>query len=341
MKRIKIKVLDLGSADSLIRILKKKYEVELSETPDYLFYTANSQNYLDYNCVRICCMVENLVPDYNICDYAYGFDYMEFGDRYVRYPIYMMSDYNYYSGDDYGNDLKRAMHKHENIDTALLEKDKFCAFVYSNGDAARCRKRIFEALSQYKTVSSGGRYANNIGGPVASKLDFQSKCKFVIAFENSYGIGYTTEKIVHAFSAGAIPIYWGNPEITKEFNPASFINCNDYGLTAEGEQSAIDRIVERVKYLDSNDDAYLEMLGTPAFQNPEYVQRTQEKFEAFLYNIFDQPLEKAYRRNRFYWGERYERKMRIGNKFYWLCRKAIPIRDKVRKLCKVKKEDTL
>ena len=98
-----------------------------------------------------------------------------------------------------------------------------------------------------------------------TKDDFQKRHKFVIAFENTSTPGYTTEKIVHAFPAGAIPIYWGNPEIAKEFNEESFINCHKYGLTDKGELEAIAKIVEEVKRLDNDDAEYLKMLGTPAF----------------------------------------------------------------------------
>ena len=74
------------------------------------------------------------------------------------------------------------------------------------------------------------------------------------------------------------------------------------------------------------------MLKTPAFSTENNVDDQKMRFEQFLYNIFDQPTEKAYRRNRFYWGERYERKQKIGNAFYWQCRKIIPLRDKIKKI---------
>ena len=74
------------------------------------------------------------------------------------------------------------------------------------------------------------------------------------------------------------------------------------------------------------------MLKTPAFSTENNVDDQKMRFEQFLYNIFDQPTEKAYRRNRFYWGERYERKQKIGNAFYWKCRKIIPLRDKIKKI---------
>ena len=331
MKQVKIKILDDVCRDPsdnfIINTLKKKYQVVISENPDYVFYSVKSKDIYKYNCIRIYYTDENLVPDFNICDYAIGFHYIDFQDRYIRFPVYMLGDYVYYAGDNYGLDLERAMHKHENTEDCVRKKTQFCSFVYSNSEAAKCRKKIFDAISSYKTVNSGGSYKNNVGGAISNKLDFQTKHKFVIAFENSAGYGYTTEKIVHAFSAGAIPIYWGNPAIEREFNVNSFINCNDYGLTEDGDEMAVDRIVSEIVRLDNDDSAYLKMLKTPAFIKDNYVEELRCNFEAFLYNIFDQPLENAYRRNRLYWGKRYERKQRIGESFYQFCRKAIPVRD--------------
>lgn len=172
---------------------------------------------------------------------------------------------------------------------------------------------------------------NNIGKTIDSKLNFQSKHKFVIAFENTSTPGYTTEIIVHAFAAGTIPIYWGNPEITKEFNPGSFINCHDYGLTEKGESKVILKIVDEIKRIDNDDFLYFKMLSTPAFAKKNDVAEQQKAFEEFLFNIFDQDKESAYRRNRFYWGKRYERKQKIGNVVYWQIRKAFPIRDGLKK----------
>ena len=333
-KKIRINFSGMGgrfdpSDNFIINTLKKRYDVELSDKPDYLFYSVNSRDYLNYDRVRIFYTAENLVPDFNICDYAIGFNHISFADRYMRYPLYLVDDFNAYQGDDYASDLKLALHKHENAEDQLRQKTGFCSFVYSNADAVPCRQLMFEKLSEYKHINSGGRYLNNIGGPVESKINFQKKHKFVIAFENTSTPGYTTEKIVHAFAAGAIPIYWGNPEINKEFNEASFINCHKYGLTEKGESEAIERIVDEVKRLDNDDEEYLKMLNTPAFTVDNDVDKQKKVFEEFLFNIFDQDKEKAYRRNRFYWGKRYERKQKIGNWFYWQCSKLIPLRNKV------------
>ena len=316
----------------ITKVLKKKYDVELSESPEVVFISVKTRNPYKYNCIRVYYTAENLVPDFNICDYGIGFHYIEFEDRYIRFPVYLVDGFIAYEKDDYASDLILARQKHKMVDAILEYKSDFCSFVYSNAEGVPCRERMFEALTQYQTVSSGGRYRNNVGGGIESKLEFQKKHKFVIAFENTSTSGYTTEKIVGAFAANAVPIYWGNPQISREFNSESFINCHDFGLTEKGEQEAIDKIIEEVKRIDQDEELYLKMLSTPAFKNENDVLLQQTQFENFLYNIFDQPLEKAYRRNRFYWGERYERKQRIGNIFYLFCRKFIPIRNFIQKL---------
>ena len=314
----------------IINILKKYYEVELSEKPDYLFYSVNSMDYLKYNCIRIFYTAENLTPDFNICDYAIGFHYLDFDDRYIRFPLYLVDDFTVYSNDNYANDLFRTVHKHERAARAMKEKTDFCSFVYSNAKAAGCRQLIFEELSKYKPVHSGGKYLNNLSGPVDNKLEFQLTHKFVIAFENTSAPGYTTEKIIGAFSADAVPIYWGNPWIDREFNEAAFINCHKWGLTEDPNIKIIQKIVDEVKKIDTDDTLFYNMLSANAIAQENNIDRQKLRFENFLTNIFDQDLNKAYRRNRFYWGERYERKQKIGMKYYCFLRRFIPIRDRLK-----------
>ena len=335
MNRIRIKFSGMGGQfddenNFIIDILRQKYIVEISDSPDYLFFSVNSKDYLNYDCVRIFYTAENLVPDFNICDYAIGFHYLSLEDRYFRFPIYLVDGFRAYAGDDYANDLVRASRKHECVEKYMKEKNSFCAFVYSNAEAAPCRQKLFDRLSLYKPVDSGGRYLNNVGGPVNDKLQFQSKHKFVIAFENSSTPGYTTEKIVHAFSAGTIPIYWGDPKIAEVFNKDAFINCTD--LSSKGEDEVIESIINRIIEIDNDDDLYRKMLETPAFRENYSIEMERQNLRSFLFHIFDQPIEQAYRRNRLYWGIRYERKQKIGNRFYWFCRKAIPIRDVIKNI---------
>ena len=120
---------------------------------------------------------------------------------------------------------------------------------------------------------------------------FLKQCKFSLCFESTKHEGFITEKIIEAFYADAIPVYYGSSNITEIFNPKAFINVGDY----ESFDAAIDRILE----IESNDELYLEMLRQPIFNNPKYPQEKYEEVERFLCHIFDQPLDKAYRRSRY------------------------------------------
>ena len=91
-KKIKVKFVDFQSSliednNFFIDSLKKNFEVEISDDPDYLFFGAYGFKHLDYDCVRIMWTIENYVPDFNIADYALAYDYIEFGDRYLRFPF--------------------------------------------------------------------------------------------------------------------------------------------------------------------------------------------------------------------------------------------------------------
>jgi hypothetical protein len=56
--------------------------------------------------------------------------------------------------------------------------------------------------------------------------------------------------------AGSIPIYYGNKRVTDEFNPNSFINCNDYDNDFEA-------IIKKVEEIDNDDNMARKMICTP------------------------------------------------------------------------------
>ena len=314
MKTIKIKYCDFWkhwneNDNFIINALRKKYNVEICDDPDYIFFSNFNEDFqhMDYNdCVKIFYTQENIVPDFNYADYGIGYDNIFFEDRYFRFPIYLIPE-------RYGKswDLMKKKHLIEN-ENKMLERE-FCSFVVSNGNADEIRKQAFECLCTYKKVNSGGKYLNNIGyeDGVLDKLDFSRKHKFSLCFENTAHRGYTTEKIVEAFAAQTIPIYWGNPEITTLFNAKAFINVSDC--------RNVEEILERVKEIDNDDLKYMEMLKSPAL-NPDisetYWEDMQNDFYNFLDSIFSQKKEDAYRRNMKFWGDEYHlRYYRMRNVF--------------------------
>lgn len=276
--------------------LSKYFDVQLSDKPDYIVYGPFGEEHLKYiDCIKIFYTGECIAPDFNLCDYAIGYEYINFQDRYFRLPDY----YN----PTYRADLYLCEKKHEIYKQYMQDKTDFCSFVYSNGDGDKARIEIFEKLSEYKKVLSGGRLLNNINQPkgVKDKLAFQRKFKFSIACENGKHYGYTTEKIVQSFAACTIPIYWGDPSVYETFNKKAFINASDF--------KTLDDLVKYVEFVDNNEDIYLTMLKEPAVINTDALcDNLLIEFDRYLVSIFSQPQGKAYRRNMVFWGAKYQRK---------------------------------
>jgi hypothetical protein len=175
---------------------------------------------------------------------------------------------------------------------------KFCSFVVSNAGKKKTQRRVdfFHTLSEYKKVDSGGRYLNNIGGPLAagsaSKIKFLSEYKFNIAFENKSKPGYTTEKIVEAFLAGTVPIYWGNPRIAEEFNPESFVDAtsfkNDFDL------------VQYVRELDEDESLYRKMASQSPLKTAQVEKFFEdESFYRFFQKVFSSEIPDS--RRKYFW----------------------------------------
>ena len=282
---------DFNPTDNIIyNILKDRYDVEIIDAniPEnrdkiqYLFYSACGNHYLDFHCIRIFVIGENLFPNFNLCDYAIGFEHMDVGDRFFRLPLYMWKQYR----EDYNLLLEDRM----KLAGDNPEKRDFCGIVATNNTFADpTREQFFYELSKYRHVASGGRAYNNIGQPdgVDDKREFLKNFKFSIAFENSSYPGYCTEKLMQAFSAGNVPIYWGDPTAIYDFNEKAFINC--CGLTLE-------QAVEKVKEIDNSDELYLAMLKEAPLINKELLDDTTGKLAEWLYKIIDTDYESSRRR---------------------------------------------
>ncbi len=140
---------------------------------------------------------------------------------------------------------------------------KFCCFMVSNHKQP-IRNKMFEMLSNYKKVDSYGKYMNNTGVYLNCTYyspefrDVISNYKFIICFENEKCGTYSTEKIVNAYLAGSIPIYWSSHSIFNVFNRNSMLFLED-----ENYESYIN-LIRQIVYLDNNDDAYLKMANEPA-----------------------------------------------------------------------------
>lgn len=244
----------------LIEALRKVSDVEVVDAnrvePDILFYSIFGYAHLKHMApLRIYYTGENDVPDFNFCDYAISFHHINFGPRHLRLPLY--THWPSY----------RLLRSGRRMPLPKEERG-FCSFVVSNNFCATpLRTQIFERLSAYKPVASGGRWGNNVGGPVKDKLAFLNQYKFNIAFENSQVHGYTTEKIFDALAARTIPIYWGNPANDFDVPRGCYINISDF--------ASLDDAIAYIKAVDADPELYASILAQNPIESSPYLQWEQ------------------------------------------------------------------
>lgn len=283
-RKIYVKYMDFWPAFELSRfdvhrILLERYEVIESEKPDYvIFGEFGGENYgieNRINCVKLFLTIENRGPNFDNTDYAIGIHYIEKGDRYFRKPT-----------ETHQLSAIQTVYNVTQVKNIDIPSKKFCAWVVSNGGGTE-RNNFYDKLSQYKVVDSGGSFRNNVGGPVGDKLEFLSHYKFSICFENSKTQGYISEKLVDAFEAGTIPIYFGDDTVLELLNNKSYIHVKD--------ESEFDEKIELIKKIDNNDTLYQEMIREKIVLDDTRYAKELQKYKNFIYHIIEQDKEKAKR----------------------------------------------
>jgi hypothetical protein len=279
-KTVKVNICDYCTSESakkewLENVIGGDYELVFRDDPDFLFCFCYGSQFLSFeNCVKIFFYGENVVPDFNYYDYAVGFHNIVFDDRHLYIP-------------NYAKFLDRLSRDRSALPPVMTQR-KFCNFIYNNPDngiGARLRQEFCKKLMAYRHVDCPGKVLNNMrheitgGYGTGDKVGFQRDYKFTIAFENTSEHGYTTEKLCDAFMADSVPIYWGNPDVTKDFNPRAFINCNEYG-------DDFNAVIKRVIELDGDDDMYMAMLRENPLNMSCHVDYG-EKIRKFIANIFE------------------------------------------------------
>lgn len=233
-------------AESFVQLLRQKYQVTIleggSQEPDVLFYSCWGMQHLRWrHAIRIYFTAEQDIPDFNLCDYALGLAHVGMPGRFLHFPFYVF----------YNDILRKLENRTLPADSQAVKRD-FCSTVISGPMRHPIYFEILNRLNAYKTVASGGRRNNNVGGPVADKLAFIQKYKFNLAIENLDTDGYITEKIPEAFAAGTVPIYWGSKQVKKEFGEGGYINISDF--------NTLDEAIAYIQKVDNDDDLYLQLL---------------------------------------------------------------------------------
>ena len=224
--------------------------VNPSQTPDVLFYSVFGQSNHAYRAGRKVFYAGEPVPHRTDADFNITFDASNAIN--TRLPLWIC-----YSDDNILNPM-RVPH--------IPKREKFCSYIATSPGFENNRQTFVGKLSsQYKRVDCGGKHLNNIGGAIppgtnaSGKIEHNKQYKFVIAFENKQYPGYVTEKICDAYKSGCIPIYWGTPDIIKDFNPSTFINANDF--------PDIDALIAHIRRVDCDDELYASYFKEPVLSD--------------------------------------------------------------------------
>jgi len=260
--------------------LLDKYNLELNEfAPDILVYSVFGGNHQKYRPkVSILFSGENLErpqihPYFKQKAQNLGkSEYAIIENAYDHPNIFWLSN----GVEKFGFDYLTNKLSIENRTNYLPNKTKFCYFMVRNGEC-QYRGDYFDYLnSNYKKVDSLGSYKNNTGinltGEHEEMIKYLSQYKFALCFENSSSPGYCTEKIVQAYLAGCIPVYWGDPEIANYFDPGSMVYVNNF-------EEATQRIIE----IDSNPELYNKIVSKNIFSSNKFLNK--EGYYSFLDKI--------------------------------------------------------
>jgi hypothetical protein len=208
----------------ILSYVADQYEFIESDEPDFIIFGPYGNDLPEKSdrYTRIGYFCENLVPDFSICEWAFGMPREED----VQNPKYKKIQWHNLDP----NDLLKT---NVDVDHIINSKTKFCNFLYSH--KVPYREAFFKALSKYKKVDAPGKSMNNMpsidsmysGDIWDRKRQFLRPYKFTISFENNSYPGYQTEKLYDAMLEWSIPIYCGDPCIHELFNTKSFINAFD------------------------------------------------------------------------------------------------------------------
>ena len=170
-------------------------------------------------------------------------------DNYVEFPLYII----YFK-------LNPTM----TFEPTKHIKNNNASVVISNENSYE-RIIFVEALEKRMNVLSGGKYKNNIGGPIMpicggyseNLINFYKESKFAITMENTKREHYITEKLINGFRAGIIPVYWGSPHISEHFNTKRFLILED------DSDESIDKVIDRM--VNMSDEEYFQIVNEPIF----------------------------------------------------------------------------
>ena len=237
------------AVERIMRLLSSRRDV-LRTNPaeaDLLIYSDFGESHWSFQGLKVYFTGENMLPDFDQCDLAYSPFEAAGESRAVRFPYYAQVL----------PALGTLVRPLDYDARPQLDRAGFGCFVASNPRGPE-RNRFFRALHRRRAMTSAGRHFNNTGKPLADKMAFLRGFRFNLAFENTSSPGYVTEKLVEPLLASTIPIYWGAPDVDRDFNHGCMIDVSRFA----SDREAIDHILA----VDADPAARLALLSASPFR---------------------------------------------------------------------------
>ncbi|KAE8677359.1 Alpha-(1,4)-fucosyltransferase [Hibiscus syriacus] len=177
--------------------------------------------------------------------------------------------FSYHAKDDVQSTYAGALFHNGRNYHISSEKNNDTLVYWSSSRCLSRRNQLAKSLLKLLPHHSFGKCLNNVGG-LDMALSFYPECandpnnpkwwdhlhctmshyKFVLAIENTVTESYVTEKLFYALDSGAVPIYFGAPNVLDFVPPHSIIDGTKF--------SSMEELASYVKALANDPVAYAE-----------------------------------------------------------------------------------
>jgi len=294
----------------LTNLLRKKYNVEISDKPDYLFYSVypetspkkdlskkgdfirdispelyiflrkiytklnQNKNKVDVpegNFVKIFFGLEHTKPNMDECDWAFS-TYLE---EDINHPNYFRIAYAIINDYPFNKEMKLSLKREINFEKTKKEKTKFCNFLYSQEILKR--NDFFKRLSKYKKIDSPGRCMNNMpqisnSSPRDSRVSPDwVKTKLDFIKKYKFTIAFENNKNSYTTEKLTHPLLVNSIPI---YFGSKSVN-KDFNTKCFINANDFDNTKELIKHIikvDNDDELYRKYLEQPIFKNKEQYE---------------------------------------------------------------------
>jgi hypothetical protein len=182
--------------------------------------------------------------------YCLGYEHINH-ERYLRFPTFVLDVFVLHNEGGMFDSEYGWLTEKRNFDEIFKIKKHFCSIVQASHNPDR--EVLFDEIMKKHWIKSSGPWKQTIkdseglnthkyhnysdsnymgridGLTYRDKINFLSDCMFNISYQFTNTDHLTQEKIVHAYAANSIPIFYGNQFIEEEgFNLNTFVNAHKF-----------------------------------------------------------------------------------------------------------------